>query len=134
MPASVLCCFRCNLYTSLCVCPSRQQGHLEKCLFGLGLGAVAPQEWGDESRPASSGPRQKALLPNSLWSALRNTSQAEHIPSASTARQIGVSGYGSFPLSGIRFGEIHFGLVSKLKSLLLLCTDFLTHPTAASRL
>lgn len=92
MPASVLCCFRCNLYTSLCICPGRQRGHL----FGLVLGAVAPQERGDESRPASSGPRQKALLPDSLWSALRKTSQVAYIPSASTARQIGVSDYGFF--------------------------------------
>lgn len=120
MPASVLCCFRCNLYTSLCICPSRQQGHLEKRLFGLVLGAVAPRERGDEGQPAPSGPRQEALLPDSLWSALRNTSQAEYIPSASTARQIGVSDYGSFPPSSIRFGEVHFGLVSKLKSLLML--------------
>lgn len=57
----------------------------------------------------------------------------DYIHSASTARQIGVSDYGwLFPLC-CRVQE-EFIWVCMPESLLILCTDFLTHSTAASRL
>lgn len=140
--ASVLCCLRCSLYMLLYIHPSSQQGHQKKSFptwyqvqykSSTGDAAVA----GLKSYTASNGPtKQKALLTNLLWFVLSKTGQVDR---ENTSKMLLLQGrlvcliMGCFPpplLYGS--GRTYFDLVRMLKSLLILCIDFLTCSTAAS--